>query len=92
MCHGEREKAIIPFSDQFRPYYTTIDICPLRLLQISVDRVLRTSPDAVLILRRLTGLGQLNAKFLGVRTEAGRWHVPYNNERRFSILAPEFYI
>jgi hypothetical protein len=85
MCRGERSRAIIPFSDQFRPYYTTIDICQLRSLQISVDRVLR-------ITRRSVDTAQahrswrLNAKFSGVSIEAGRWHVPCSNARRFTGL------
>jgi len=47
MWRGEREKAIIPFSDQFGPYYTMIDICQLRSLQIPVDHVLRITRRSV---------------------------------------------
>ena len=85
MCRGEREKAIIPFSDQFRPYYTMIDNCQLRSPQVSVDRVLR-------ITRRSVDTAQahrswrLNAEFSADSIEAGRWHVPCSNARRFTGL------
>lgn len=84
MCRDERERAIIPFSDQFRPYYTMIDISQLRSLQISVDRVLRITRHSVDTAQ--AHRSWLNAKFSGFSIEAGRWHVPCNNGRRFSGL------